>query len=134
MTDEEPTKSGNNAAAGCLTIIILMVLIGGAIAIFGGDDAELGGGPSTEDIRYGAFDVCTKFVKDQLKAQSTAEFPNEFEDDGEVIITRDGNVWTVDSQVDSENSFGGMVTTPFVCVVRHTGGTGYRLVDLTFDP
>ena len=86
--------------------------------------------PDTDDLEYGAFDVCTQFVKDRLRAPATAEFPNQFEDDGEVRITHTGETYTVVSQVDSENGFGALLTTPFTCVVRHTSGDNWRLVDL----
>ncbi len=105
--------------------IVLVVLIGACDSSTGEDDPE--------NLRLGAFDVCTQFVKDRLKAESTAEFPDQFEDDEEVTITQDGEEWTVDSQVDAENSFGGTVTTPFSCTVRSMGEGNWRLVDLTLE-
>ncbi|HMG42150.1 MAG TPA: hypothetical protein VK611_12510 [Acidimicrobiales bacterium] len=89
--------------------------------------------PTADDIKYGAFDVCTQFVKDRLLSPGSAEFPNEFEDDGEVIITSVADEYTVVSHVDSENGFGALLQTPFSCKVRHVEGTRYRLVDLQLD-
>jgi hypothetical protein len=86
--------------------------------------------PTADDLKYGAFDVCTQFVKDRLKSPGTAEFPNEFEDDGEVVTTNVGDVYTVQSHVDSQNTFGGVVQTAFTCEVRHVDGTQWKLVDL----
>lgn len=84
-----------------------------------------------EEQRYGAFDVCTKFVKDRLKAPSTAKFRNFFEKDGEVVVTStDGVTFVVASTVDAQNSFGAMLRTSFVCTVINTGGSNWRLVDL----
>ena len=87
-----------------------------------------------ESLEFGAFDVCTQFVKDRLAAQySTAEFPDPTEDDGDVVTARDGDEWTVLSQVDSKNVFGGTATVPFTCTVRHTAGERWRRVDLTVE-
>jgi hypothetical protein len=86
-----------------------------------------------DDLKYGAFDVCTQFVKERLRSPGSAEFPNEFEDDGEVVFTNDpadADVWTVTSHVDSQNGFGALLQSDFVCQVRHVDGTQWRLVDL----
>ena len=106
-------------------VLVVILLVPIAFLVNTGKDE-----PDAEDLRYGAFDVCTQFVKDRLRAPATAEFPNQFEDDGEVTITHTGETYTVVSQVDSENGFGALLTTPFNCVVRHTSGDNWRLVDL----
>ena len=82
-----------------------------------------------EGLELRAIDACTQFVKDKLPAESTSEFPDP--DDGEVRTTQDGDEWTVVSQVHAESSFGGTVTTPFKCTVRHTGAQNWRVIDLS---
>jgi hypothetical protein len=116
------TKSpGCGAVLGVL--VLFAVVIGGCISLFGDDDAT--DPDSSENLEFGAFDVCTEFVKDRLKAPSTAKFRNYFEDDGEVVVTGSGDVgpYTVRSTVDAENSFGASLRMPFTCVVTHTPGT-----------
>lgn len=131
-------KSGdNNAGAGCLVLIVIAAvlwLIGTLMG--GGDDDDSSGGSdvsSAEDLEYGAFDVCTNFVKDRLRAPSTAEFRNYFEDDGEVVVTGGPDTYVVTSSVDSENGFGAMLRSTFVCQVEHVAGTRWMLVDLSIN-
>jgi hypothetical protein len=83
------------------------------------------------DEPAGAFDVCTQFVEDRLTSPGSAQFPDFFEDDGEVTvtITRAGN-YRITSQVDSENSFGALLRAYFDCTVRPLGGGEWQLVDL----
>lgn len=88
-----------------------------------------GGG---SDKEYEAFEICKDFVKDRLKAPSTAKFRNYFEDDGEVTVSGSGSgPYTVISSVDSENSFGAALRSNFVCVVNNTGGANWRLADIS---
>lgn len=101
--------------------LVAIVLVGVACS----DTSE------SEDMNYAAFDICTKFVKDRLKAPSSAKFRNFFEDDGEVTVTGSGDgPFVVRSTVDSENSFGAQIRGDFVCTVRNTGDSNWRLVDL----
>lgn len=115
---------------GCLVIILFVLGVAAAGAIYGafaGDDDS----PSSEDLRYGAFDVCTDFVRDRLRAPATATFRNYFEDDGEVRVTGSGNgPYTVTSTVDAENGFGANIRSSFVCVVNLDDDT-WRLADIT---
>lgn len=104
--------------------LAVVVALGAAACSSAEDSAE-------NDLQYAAFDVCTQFVKDRLRAPGTAEFPNQFEDDGEVTMTpRGGDEWRVVSHVDSENAFGGVVQSNFTCDVEHVGGDEWRLVNL----
>lgn len=71
-----------------------------------------------------AFEICKGFVKDRLKAPSTAKFRNFYEDDGEVLVTGFGNgPYEVVSTVDAENSFGGKLRNRFTCSITLSGGT-----------
>jgi hypothetical protein len=88
---------------------------------------------ASEDPRVGqamAFDVCTQFVEDRLKAPGTASYPDFWDDDGEVVVSGTPPEYVVTSHVDSENSFGANIRTAFICEVRHVEGDQYRLVDL----
>jgi len=85
------------------------------------------------DRRYAAFDVCTQFVEDRLKAPGTAKFRNYFQHDGEVTVTGGPSEFTVVSTVDSENSFGASLRASFTCTVRTANGTNFNLVALDLD-
>lgn len=119
--------------SGCgvmIAIAVALIIVAGMCgAADDGDEPD-----ATEDLEFGAFDVCTQFVKDRLKSPGSAEFRNYFEDDGEVIVTGSGNgPYTVMSSVDSQNGFGAMIRTDFVCEVTNTGGENWRLVNLVVD-
>lgn len=118
----------SNTKTGCGVLIAVAVVLAVLASMCGGDDDE----SSIDDLRFGAFDVCTQFVKDRLKAPGTASFRNYFEEDGEVQVTGTGEgPYTVRSSVDSENGFGANIRTDFVCKVTHTGDGNWRLVDIT---
>jgi hypothetical protein len=137
------TFGGGNegAAAGCLLLIGLVVVVSIAVAVFGGgsdggdaseprDAAEVS---STEDLSLEAFDICKEFVKDRLKSPSSAVFRNYFQDDGEVVVTGRGTgPYTVRSTVDSDNSFGASLRLPFTCRVSRVDD-GWHLDDLVLD-
>ena len=68
--------------------------------------------------------MCEEFVKDRLKAPTTAEFYD-------ATATKGVSGWTVDGNVDSENSFGGMVKNRYRCKVTNTHGDTWHLNSLT---
>jgi hypothetical protein len=92
--------------------------------------SDTGLSASDRELRgYGAFDACTTYVKDQLRAPLTAKFRNEYENDGEVAIKSADNItWTVVSSVDSENGFGALIRNTFLCQATFLGGDQWREV------
>lgn len=67
----------------------------------------------------GAKDACHGYVKDRLKAPTTAEFAEE-----QVSGPRD-KVYVVTGYVDSQNGFGAMVRNSYECRARFSGGGDY---------
>lgn len=131
MTDDDAAAAKQKQqGVGCLVIILV---IGGLIAIgalFGGSDDDE---TDADDLRYAAFEVCKDFVSDKLASPGTAVFRNYFEDDGEVSVTGTGSpTFVVRSSVDSENGFGALLRTDFVCEVGQAGGDQWRLAGLEF--
>lgn len=59
--------------------------------------------------------MCEEFVKDKLKAPSTADF-------SEQEHVAEGKGWRVTGSVDSENSFGAKIRSSYTCVLENTGG------------
>ena len=83
------------------------------------------------DDAIGAYDVCKQFVERRLTSPASAEYPDYFEDDGEVTVWRLANGdYRVYSQVDSENGFGASLRSVFQCTVDYKGGGNYELVQL----
>lgn len=78
--------------------------------------------------KYGAQDVCEQFVEKRLKAPASAEYEN-------TTTSEAGGQWTVEGDVDAENSFGAQIRNHYVCVVEPTDaeGTNWTLVDISLD-
>ena len=128
----KPAEDGNGGR-GCLIAIGITIALVVIFSILGSGDDD-GGGDSADELRFGAFDVCTQFVEERLKAPGTASFRNYFEDDGEVTVTGVGDgPYTVRSSVDAQNSFGAEIRTDFTCIVTHQGDGNWRLNDLALD-
>ncbi len=81
------------------------------------DDTE----DKIDDDKIAAFYMSQKFVQQQLKAVSTAEFPEYNTSD--VQTTEDG--YRVSSYVDAENSFGAKLRTNYVCKLHKIGERWY---------
>lgn len=64
-----------------------------------------------------------EFVLQGLKAPSTAEFPGTVLEIGEWKVSRNKNVVTVRSYVDSQNSFGAMIRSNFAVQMNYTDKT-----------
>lgn len=107
--------------------LVLAVVIAIGVSPRTADDRDI-------DLDRDAFNICKEFVEDRLKAPSTAVFRNYFEDDGEVTVTGSGSgPYTVRSSVDSQNGFGAMLRSDFVCTVENTSGDSWHLIDLTIN-
>lgn len=99
-----------------------------AIRIFSGgngDDTSYAG----ENI--GASIICKEFLKDRLKAPSTAKFAPTSD---QIISSQGNDEYKVISYVDAENSFGAMIRTDYTCIVKYTGNDNWSLLDLQTTP
>jgi hypothetical protein len=77
------------------------------------------------------YEICKQFIEPRLTSPASAEYPNFFEDDGEVTVWRRANGdYSYYSQVDSENAFGAALRSVFECTVDYRGGDRWVLVDL----
>ena len=74
---------------------------------------------SYEPDEISAWVMTQQFVKSHLKCPSTAKFPWA----GATAIKYEGEgMYKVTSYVDSQNSFGAMIRTPFFCIVSEVNG------------
>lgn len=111
--EPSPTKKPNSGLWG-RAVIVGLLLMCGACSVFGGSDK------STDEPTDGAaFVACKDFVKDRLKAPSTADFGSIIDTD----IAHTGPVWTVSGPVDAENSFGAKLRLDYTCMIRANGDT-----------
>lgn len=85
-----------------------------AVAVLAGCQTGGGGISPSSQGESGAYNACKKFVKDDLKAPSTASFADH-------SVSQDGSTYTVTGQVDAENSFGAKIRNDYTCTVTDTG-------------
>lgn len=91
------------------------IIFAGVVLVLGMVAAVASVGDSTASDGYGARHACEGWVRDQLKAPSTADFQ-----DGTITSKGEG-AWTVTGQVDAENGFGAKIRAPWVCEVTLDG-------------
>lgn len=79
---------------------------------------------------YSAFNAqteCERYVSRSLKSPSSAKFAPHHE---LVILGQDAGPWTVVGWVDSQNSFGAMLRSRYICEVEFSGNTA-KLLNLS---
>ena len=120
------TTSNKSNVPILLAAILIVCVVGVCIMtlVSGGDKQE------DKPDKIGASIMCEEFLKDGLKAPSTAKFA-QYRDGN---VTQNGNQFTVVSYVDAENSFGAMIRTTYICVVEYTGNGKWRLKSLETSP
>jgi hypothetical protein len=101
---------------------VLPLAILATIVLVAWDDRR----PRTQD-ETGAVVVCRDFVRERLKAPSTAVFPRQATDSA--VRLADGSV-SVRAAVDSQNGFGAQIRTRYACTVRPSGGNRWTLAAL----
>jgi hypothetical protein len=89
-----------------------VLILGGAI---GGNSDSSGGGDSSP----GAKSSCEGWVTDRLRSPGTADFS------GEDVVGSDSGPWSITGLVDSENGFGALLRSSWVCDV-HLSGNYYK--------
>lgn len=68
------------------------------------------------------------FVKNQLKAPSTAKFP--WYDDS-CVDSLGNSRYRVTSYVDAQNSFGAMLRSNYICELEYVGNDKWRCIKCT---
>lgn len=117
-------KAVGCTTAGCLTLVILGI-IG---SLIGGDGDGSSTPRQTGPSASMAYVMCQSFVKDRLKAPSSAKFPGMFEETYSDATTKLSETqFRVRSWVDAQNSFGAMIRNNYTCTVSYTGNDNWRL-------
>lgn len=123
LAAENKSKQGKSPLVGCLSIIVLLVLLGILIGNCGDNE------PRSEHDPITAFVMSQSFVEDRLKSPSTAKFPTYSE--SQVRDLGNGE-YIVSSYVDAQNTFGAMVRTKYVCRLKYAGEDRWQLIEFTF--
>ena len=118
MTEPEPSASSKPTRKipeltlwGKILTGVVVVLCCGGFFWYSNRDPSTAGQPSTG---IDAEIICKDFVRNRLKAPSTAGF-------SDVDHTGSAPTWTVTGNVDAENSFGAKLRMRFTCVVTDDG-------------
>jgi len=118
---------------------LYVILISALVIIFCGGIAYLvdksGGSNNNAASPYNAKYECEVFVKDRLKAPSTAKFSNE----QAYTLQTQTDAFQVTGDVDAQNGFGAMLRNSFTCDVRRvsvdsSGGEEWNLINLDMSP
>ena len=131
---QTPTAPSKKVSTGTGCLIIFLLLLG--LGLLG--RACGGGGSSTavdaaRELNTNAAQVCKQFVEKRLRAPATAKFQNIFDATVEGGAGDQQDQRTVTSYVDAQNGFGALIRSNYVCVVEHTTGNNFRLIDLKMD-
>lgn len=128
-TKPKSSNDENNVATGCVSLIILILAV---VFLWNGCTDSSDSPKSTTSKRpteTDAYFMTWEFVKSNLKAPSTAEFP--YSNRAEIIATGI-NQWKVTAYVDSQNSFGAKIRTHYIATVRYIGNDEWELVNIKF--
>lgn len=105
-----PAKGGKGCVLGCLGMVALVIVLAVSCSVMGGSNGD--SSPSS----YEAERQCQEWVRDQLRAPSTADF-------SQTTSTGGPSSWSVSGVVDAENGFGAMLRTSWTCDIRLDGDT-----------
>ena len=113
--EEKAARNKNRLGIGCLTIFMLFLIA--VVWAVTSDDYKKPDGVE-------AFVASQNFVKERLKAPSTAKFPTY---DQAEVVTNDNKRFKITSYVDAQNSLGATVRTRYVCIITHVNGNQWQL-------
>lgn len=85
--------------------------------------AAIGSSDTNEPVKPDpllAYSFAEDFIKERLKAPSTAEFPGLFEKKNHVKSLGNGE-YQINSWVDSQNGFGAMIRSRWACKIKFVG-------------
>lgn len=82
-----------------------------------------------KDNRAGAWVYTKMYVKNNLKSPSSAKFPGSYSG----YIQQNGTTYTINSYVDSQNSFGAMIRTYFNATVKEVSEDRWEMISFKFS-
>ena len=109
-----------------LGLIFLLILMGwiGSLSMGPGNSSS-----SMEDRAFTAWAMHSLFIKNALKAPSTADFAPRAESSVETIAP---NTYKITSYVDAQNSFGAKIRNHYEITLKDNGPDKWQLIDLKF--
>jgi hypothetical protein len=108
-------------------IIAIVVFV--VLCIIGNHNNNGGNSANGGNAKYEIYYMAKKYVKNQLKAPSSAKFPS-FNDIS--VVDLGNNVYKVDAYVDAQNSFGTMVRSYYTITASNNSYT-WTVQSFIFD-
>lgn len=129
IMNETCSNCGYTPSKGFEPIKVILIVAGAIIFLFGVNYIFQDGNSKTPKAKkqidnIEVYSGVKEYVKNNLKAPKTAEFPRPFEYQNHVKRI-DENNFIVTSWVDSQNSYGALIRTKFTCNIRHSHGKLY---------
>lgn len=130
---QKAAAASGKGCLGCLGAVVVVAVLVAVISTLTRDDSpegvakrELSEASSIVTV------ICENAVKSRLKSPGSADFPFGH---GTAVTSSGPGAYTLASHVDSQNGFGAMLRTHFVCSVSGSGTefSGYRLVNLAMQ-
>ena len=125
MDTKEDIKA-TKSACGC--IIVIIVLVFGVSGIF----FLFSGGEKAKPDEIEAYVMAQEFVKRQLKAPATADFPSAI-GQGVTITTVNDTTFLISAYVDAQNTFGATLRMQFDCMVVYVGNDNWQCLNLNLE-
>ncbi|WP_142459659.1 hypothetical protein [Geodermatophilus aquaeductus] len=107
---EKPKADKAEVAKGLSVLAVIGLVVAACVSNMNDDNKSSGGGRD----EIGAGVACEEFVKRQLRAPATADFPN-FQ---EYVVTGSGDQYTVQGYVDAQNGFGALIRSDWSCSIQ----------------
>ena len=114
LRKNEEKKKQSKKGIGCLLVIIIFIIFV-VILSSGGNDTSTPAQGTSENM---AFIQSQAYVKDFLKSPGSADFP--FADFS--YIDHEDDSYTIQSYVDSQNSFGAMIRSDYTATLKYLSG------------
>lgn len=121
---QQGLSSGMKFILGLILFLIIMAWIGSMSRGPGN-----GSSSSMEDRAFTAWAMHSVFIKNTLKAPSTADFAPKSESSVETVGP---NTYKITSHVDAQNSFGAKIRNHYEITLKDNGPDKWQLIDLKF--
>jgi hypothetical protein len=118
-----PPPPGKKVRPGRVVLFVVFFALCGACGVALASAGSHSSDSTTAQVKeMTAFDMCKQSVRAKLKAPSTAKFRDYFGDQAPTISGSGDGPYNIASTVDSQNGFGAMIRSTFLCTAIDRGG------------
>lgn len=101
---------------GSVIVFVIVVFVFSKVVCTGSKDPSVVENEHKEEMRIHVIVTVHDFVKQRLKAPSTADFPY-----GELVTDKGNGIYFMNSYVDAQNGFGAMLRNYYTCELQFNG-------------